>query len=406
MGINKALKHVLFSCLTIILMVGVLGFVGTVTAQEVDEIENLQDEIADRESQIEQINKRMSEYREKVNEYSQQTASLINDIALIENQIAIAELDVSSTQVEIEAQQLELEILEEKIFEENDNLARQRGMLKEMIFTLHRRDKVGFIEVLFGASDFNELFDEIEHLESVNQDLNKSLDATRHTKEMLVENQQQQEEALDDLVALQGELKMQQARLEAQQESKNVLISETQQSEAQYRVLMSELRQESQYITSQLAQLQAEFEQKISANDDGSDEYGDSALLTPPVDDYVVTATFHDPTYPFRHLWEHSGYDMAAPTGTPVKAAGPGIVAWAKTGRSYGNYIMVIHSSGYATMYAHLSRFHVSADQYVARGQVIGAVGSTGFSTGPHLHFEVRLNGIPVDPEAYVVGLK
>ena len=68
----------------------------------------------------------------------------------------------------------------------------------------------------------------------------------------------------------------------------------------------------------------------------------------------------------------------------------------------YGNYVMVIHTNGIATLYAHLSRIDVVADQFVSRGDIIGAVGSTGFSTGPHLHFEVRLNGIPTDPLSYL----
>ena len=134
-----------------------------------------------------------------------------------------------------------------------------------------------------------------------------------------------------------------------------------------------------------------------------SDEYGGETIFTWPMDG-VITATFHDPTYPFRHLWGHSGLDIATTAGTPIVAAAPGYVAWSRYGSSYGNYVMIIHTNGYATLYAHMSSAAVSADQYVSRGDVIGYEGTTGFSTGPHLHFEIRENGIPVDPQLYLVN--
>ena len=136
-----------------------------------------------------------------------------------------------------------------------------------------------------------------------------------------------------------------------------------------------------------------------------SDEVGDSSALSWPLSpEKGISALFHDPTYPFRHLFEHPGLDLPAPTGTPVKAVAPGYVAWVKVGRQYGNYIMIIHANGTATLYAHLSRTDVEPDQFVARGKVIGAVGSTGLSTGPHLHFEVRKNGIPTNPLNYLIS--
>lgn len=400
---TKLVQNLLFSMIVAIFVFAAgFVFVSIAQATEVNDINELQDEVDNRKTQIDRINKKMDGYQQRVRELSNQTASLLNDISLIENQIAIAELDVQATQNQIESQKLEIEILKEKIKLENDDLLKQKMMLKEMIFVLHRKDDIGFVEVLFGADNFSDLFEEIEHLESINRDLNKALDTTKATKDNLVQNHEKQEDGLEDLVELQGDLKIAAYNLKNQRESKDFLINETQSSEAQYRVLMSELRQESQFVTNQLAQLQSEIESRLAGVDGGG---GDGALLTSPLNSYITTATYHDPTYPFRHLWEHSGHDMAAPTGTPVMSAGPGIVAWTRTGRSYGNYIMVIHADGYATLYAHLSRFNTTADEFVARGQVIGYVGSTGFSTGPHLHFEVRLNGMPVNPAAFVIGL-
>jgi murein DD-endopeptidase MepM/ murein hydrolase activator NlpD len=98
----------------------------------------------------------------------------------------------------------------------------------------------------------------------------------------------------------------------------------------------------------------------------------------------------------------HTGIDFGAPSGTPIFAAESGVVFSAGTRGGYGNATVIDHGGGISTLYAHQSRFGVSAGQQVTRGQVIGYVGSTGYSTGPHLHFEVRISGSPVDPAPYL----
>lgn len=100
----------------------------------------------------------------------------------------------------------------------------------------------------------------------------------------------------------------------------------------------------------------------------------------------------------------HKGVDLAAPTGTPVYATADGIVGLARWGRGYGLYIKIDHGAELETRYAHLSRLAVSAGERVEKGEVIGYVGSTGWSTGPHLHYEVRVDGVAVNPIHYMVA--
>lgn len=131
-------------------------------------------------------------------------------------------------------------------------------------------------------------------------------------------------------------------------------------------------------------------------NDGGSFKGGGSGQLSMP-----VNATL---TSPFGPRWGrlHAGLDLAAPTGTPIRAADSGTVRIAGWTGGYGQYTCVQHTASLSSCYAHQSRIGVSVGQKVRKGQVIGAVGNTGNSTGPHLHFEVRLNGNPVDPMGYL----
>lgn len=98
----------------------------------------------------------------------------------------------------------------------------------------------------------------------------------------------------------------------------------------------------------------------------------------------------------------HAGIDISAPNGTPIVAAASGTVYSAGWLGGYGNAVVIVHSGGLSTLYAHQSSLAVSSGSSVSQGQTIGYVGSTGFSTGNHLHFEVRLNGSPVDPLGYL----
>ena len=98
----------------------------------------------------------------------------------------------------------------------------------------------------------------------------------------------------------------------------------------------------------------------------------------------------------------HRGLDVAAPSGTPIKAAAGGTVTTAGWNNSYGYMVIVSHGNGVQTVYAHCSQLLSSVGQSVAQGQVIGKVGSTGYSTGPHLHFEIRVNGVLQDPQNYI----
>jgi murein DD-endopeptidase MepM/ murein hydrolase activator NlpD len=123
------------------------------------------------------------------------------------------------------------------------------------------------------------------------------------------------------------------------------------------------------------------------------------AFLASPLEFSRITSGFGGRTHPISRMWKmHTGVDYAAPTGTPVRTVGDGVVDFAGVQRGYGNVIEIKHRDGKSTVFAHLSRIGVTKGQKVEQGDVVGAVGTTGYSTGPHLHFEFRVNGEHHDP--------
>jgi len=362
----------------------------------------LQKEIADRKAQIQTINSKLADYKKKITEYSKKTSSLMNEIALIENDTAMSQLDVAATQNEIDTAQLELQIVDGQIHEANAKLAHEKDLLAGMLLAIHKQDAEGSpLELLINAKSFDEVFKTAADLHSVNGDLRKTIAATKTTKGALEENLTTQTAKLKSLDSLRVELEKQVQQLENKKVAKEVLAAQTANSEDQYRELVNDLRQEQQAITDRINQLQNSVDASIDADDP------DPSAITWPTHG-IITAVFHDTSYPYRHLFEHSGLDVAVPVGTPIEAAAPGVVAWTRTGKDYGNYVMIIHTNGLATLYAHLSKFNVKQDQIIRRGDIIGLSGGrpgsqgAGLSTGPHLHFEVRKAGIPVNPLTYL----
>lgn len=370
------------------------------------DVQQLQAEIQNKKAEIETIGRKLEEYRSRIAEYSSKANSLTTDLALLENEQAMAELDMSATQTEIDTQQLEIQLLQQQIDDTNAQLATQKALLKDVLFAVHKQDQRGGpLEVVIGANDFGDVFRAASQLADMNMDLQKALSSTQLTREDLQDQEAERTTKLDELTSLQDDLLAKANDLERAQNAKAVLLAQTQSSENQYQALIGELRQEQASISARIDSLQDEVTQRLV--DEGNTDTDMTSVLWPLRG--TITTTFHDPTYPFRYLFEHSGLDIAVPVGTPIRASAPGVVAWSRLGQQYGNYVMIIHENGLATLYAHMSRLDVAQDQVVSRGQIIGLSGGaagaygSGFSTGPHLHFEVREDGIPVDPYRYLL---
>ncbi len=129
------------------------------------------------------------------------------------------------------------------------------------------------------------------------------------------------------------------------------------------------------------------------------------AYLTSPVEFSRVTSGFKMRLHPILQTWRaHLGTDFAAPTGTAVRTVGDGVIEFAGVQNGFGNVVFVKHRNQHVTVYAHLSRIDVRQGQSVEQGQTLGAVGATGWATGPHLHFEFRVNGVHQDPQTIVAA--
>ena len=389
--------------LATIVVVG-FGFHRIAFAQTDSDLSQLQQSISEKKAAIDSLNSQLDSYKAKIKDLSSKGASLQNDIALLENEIAMSELDIASTQNQIDQETLELRIIDGQIDDVEKQLSDRRAMLSDLIFAMNKTDGQGVLDVVLNIGSVGDVFDAAQQLASVNETMKSALEATKLTRADLATRQADHESKMTMLADAQQDLVKKTEGLSLRKSAKEVLATATNESENEYRTLMSDLRAEQQSITRDVESLQGTLEDRLK---DASGVVTGETTITWPVHG-IITTLFHDPTYPFRNLFEHSGLDIAVPQGTAIEAAAPGIVARVYKGQQYGYYVMIVHANGLATLYAHMSRIDVVQDQYVSRGDVIGLSGGrpgtlgAGFSTGPHVHFEVRLNGIPTDPLNYV----
>jgi len=206
----------------------------------------------------------------------------------------------------------------------------------------------------------------------------------------------------NDLLALQESLT-------EEETAKTFLLEETKSSERRFSSLYSELQREQTQIDNELAVLEKRMREKLAAQETALSELGEVGFMWPIFPERGISSTFHDPDYPYRYIFEHPGIDIRAYQSTPIKAAETGYVGRAKDAGYGYSYIMLVHNDGFSTVYGHVSRIDVSEGDYVTKGQVIGlsggmpgTLGAGRLTTGPHLHFEIRYNGIPVNPMNYL----
>lgn len=400
---------IIFLVLSVLLIVGVGGARAPFAVAADDaSLTSLQDTIKEKQGSLGEVNARIGKLEKEAEALRKKAKTLQTQTAILENRIAKIGLDIEATRLQRETIEEEISVIDRELDALAKKASAQRAALASVLREMQTADNTNRLFLVFSTDTFSSFFDRLRSVERLNRKLSDGVEETRSIEQQTETYREQKEEKLVNLQTFAEQLALQQEALSSEQSAKIVLLASTRESEASYQQLLRDLEEEQKAIASEINALQADVESRLAKEDR---EGGSSSLSWPLDADHTrITTLFRDPTYPFRYLFEHSGIDLPAATGSAVRSAAPGYVAWTRTGRQYGNYMMVIHANGLATLYAHLSAFVAKPDQFVNRGEVIARSGGArgapgaGLSTGPHLHFEVRLRGIPVNPLSYVLS--
>ncbi len=374
------------------------------------EVDQLQEQVKQKQTRIKELDALIKGYKDKQVEQQSAALSLQNQLALIENGIQEKQLSVERTQREVEATTLEIQALATQISLQQAAITKRESALADIFVKLQQDSSISIFDAFLSRPSLSEVFVRLDELGRLEGDLGEATRVLKSEKVILETKRKQQEDRRAILERQKLEAEVAKVELEEERDSKISLVAATQNKEDEFRKIVYELRQQQQSESGDIQALQDRLKDRLDSID-AALARGDVLLNWPVAVRKGISAHFHDTTYPFRKLFEHPGVDIPTPVGTPVQAAAGGYVAWNRTGKQYGNYVMIVHAGGVATVYAHLSKFGAKPDTYVERGDVIGYSGGrpgdpgAGLSTGPHLHFEVRQNGIPVNPENFLPSL-
>lgn len=430
---NK-LKRILCAMLCVCMISIPMAMPTTVSAE--DSISDLEQQLQQLEQENQKYQKILDDTKSDIAEKEEYKSALVSKVQVLDEKIAVTREKISSLNDDIKEKQ---DAYDKGLSEVEDQFDALANRLRILYMSGNATD----LEIIFGAKDFSDLIDKMELVKSL----------ANSDKELISEIQTKLDELStkkESLEADKKDLETQQASLKSDQDEFNKLISDNDEilknlyasnSEAQNSLESAALQSDeieakiSQYYAAQKAAAEhaAQASQSSSSSgsssssssssssgssSSGSSSSGSSSVIVPsgsgfawPTPGFVSLSSewFED-----REVYNHGGIDIAGAgiMGTPVVAAADGTVVatnsscthnWGKSyscgcGGGYGNYVMISHAGGKMTVYGHLTSLTVSSGQSVSRGQIIGYVGSTGNSTGPHLHYECRLNGVRYNP--------
>ena len=374
------------------------------------EIEILNQQITNQKKQIEALKNKQKEYEEQIKIKQNDKINLSNQLSLLEDRLAKAQLDIDSANLEIDKINLEIKKVEADGAKIDQDIEKRKDHLANLLRLVYKQDQVTTLEMLLLNNSLAEFLNQAKNLEDTNKEISSSVSDLRLDKERLDKNKLTLNDKNNELITLRNKLEEKKDNLAYEQANKIYILEETKASEKSYQQLLAKAHREQNQAMADIASAEVLIRKKLSEKEKQKLNSGNSTINW-PVAKNVITALFHDPDYPYRRLiGEHSGVDIRAKQGSTLMAAADGYVAKVKfDGTKAYAYIMIIHGDGLATVYGHVSAVYVKTDQYVNQGEVIGrtggmpgGIGSGSFSTGPHLHFEVRKDGLPVDPQKYL----
>ena len=372
-------------------------------------INDLKSKNKDLDSQKAALNNELKSIQADKNKALSQKNVLEQQINVLQD--SIQNLNDQITQYDLLIAEKEQEVAENQAREEEQfqRFCKQVRMMEE-------EGTVSYWSILFSAESFSDLLDRVSLVNDIaeyNQEVCDELEAARQA---LQEAKADLESAQTEVQEAKAEQEAARSELKAQENEVQSLINEIKADEAKTKSAIEDLNAAADAMDAEIAkkerELQAAIEEerrKAQANGTASNytfDPGTGFYWPLPSNRVTVTSFFGYRSDPFTgKSSNHYGTDITAPSGTEIYAAHGGVILTSAYNGSYGNYVVVSRGDGTNTLYAHMSKRAVSVGQTVSQGQVIGYVGSTGRSTGPHLHFEVRVNGTRGDVLKYYPGL-
>ncbi|MEK7158751.1 MAG: peptidoglycan DD-metalloendopeptidase family protein [Patescibacteria group bacterium] len=385
------------------------------------EIQELNSKIDQNQKKVRELDDKIKSIEKSIEQKRTEQVTLENEISVVNDQVTKAEVDIEKTELTIDDLLSDIEKLESDIQTRKEEIGSKKSDLADLLVAMYKRTRKTTLEITLTEESFGMFFMQNRQLENVRGAFHNTLDKIEVLKKSLESQKLNTITKKTEVEKKKEALEQKKSSLDDQRYAKNYLLIETKENEEEFQALVKQMKDEQQGASGDIQSLERQIREKIEQGTlKGGFEDDNSSVLAWPATSRRITAYFHDPSYPFNYIFLHPAIDIGVKGGTPIYASASGYVSVARkkdwitneNGKilypAY-NYVSIVHNDGVSTVYGHLSEISVSQDQFVTRGQQIGesgyAPGTKGVGrlyTGPHLHFEVRVNGIPVDPLGYL----
>lgn len=334
----------------------------------------------------------LQEKREQLSDLEKEKAAAEQEKENLSQELEEIVADMAEIKEKIEAKEAELEKKEEELIQAQIDENDQYESMKKRIKYMYENGSGQLIEVLFEAKDITDFLNKAEYISTISD---YDRDMLKEFQDIVAEveaQEQQLQKEYDEIEAMQNELIDKQKTVET-------LISEKDSE-------IDEMSEELKELKEAVATAERKQRERASSysNSAGASVVSGNGMFTHPCPGYTRISSYfgwREQPLPGAST-NHKGMDFAAPTGTPIYAAAAGTVTSAGYSGNAGNLIIINHGNGLQTYYMHCHKIYVKAGQKVSKGQNIAIVGTTGNSTGPHLHFQVMSGGTPVNPQNYL----
>lgn len=345
-----------------------------------------------------ELDSRKKELEKQLDALSEDKAEVLQRRKLLDQQVANTSAQIQNIETQIAEYTTLINQTAEELAQTEQQEAEQYDLFCKRVRAMEELGTVDYWSVLFRANSFGDLLSRLDAVNEIMEYDQRVIDQLKALQVEIAEKQASLEDSKAQTEAAKAELVSRKKELDAQRQEAIALIQEIQGNESKYQSTLKSLDAEEERIQANIVKLSKELAAQQAAQ--GKPAQSSSGGYIWPVDSRYITSTMGGRTSPGGvGSTNHKGTDIGRVGYTsPIYASKAGTVIVSQYSSSYGNYVVVSHGSGNTTLYGHMSSRKVEVGQYVNQGAVLGITGSTGNSTGPHLHFEITENGVRVNP--------
>ena len=369
--------------------------------------EDLSSELESKEAQLEETQHRKGVLTTTISSYARRIERLSGEVASIREQETATRARLAATQQKLATANDELEAAHDHLARLRSHLRVALGALRERLIAIYEQGSPEMIDVLIGAGDLEDIEARTELLDRIHEADEANAARVRSLRDGVALTVERRAAAKGEIEAARNSIAAEQRSLVATRGELQARHGDLVDARGGQEAVLARVRHHETELDGDVESIQAKIAEELAATGSmplppGAIKAGSGSMIWPV--DGPIASGFGPRTIEGSYEY-HPGIDIAVPEGTPIRAALPGTVAFTQSeaeSGGYGNYTCIDHGGGLSTCYAHQSAFAVNPGQQVEQGEVIGYSGCTGYCLGPHVHFEVRINGEVTDPLSYL----